>query len=62
MSVSSTHKQFLDNCHRAIFLLFWIGLRSHAKCPATTIAPAILQDSLEEGEGVPTPMLSINGM
>lgn len=42
--------------------LFWIGSRSQQCYPRTSLAPSILQDSLDNGEGTPTPMLSIRDL
>lgn len=46
----------------AITLLFWIGARSQQTYPRTSLAPSVLQDSIDNGEGVPTPMLSIRDL
>ena len=46
----------------AITILFWIGSRSQQAYPRTSLAPSILQDSIEHGEGTPTPMLSIRDL
>lgn len=46
----------------AITLLFWIGARSQQAYPRTSLAPSILQDSVENGEGTPTSMLSIRDL
>ncbi|TPX39930.1 hypothetical protein SeMB42_g06180 [Synchytrium endobioticum] len=62
ISASETDKEFVDNTQKALGLLFWIGARCQAACPITTVNPNILEDSLESGEGVPTPMLSIVGL
>ncbi|KAF2115914.1 acyl transferase domain-containing protein [Lophiotrema nucula] len=48
--------------HKAITILFWIGSRSQQAYPRTSLAPSILQDSVEHGEGTPTPMLSIRDL
>ncbi|KAJ3326414.1 3-oxoacyl-[acyl-carrier-protein] synthase [Blyttiomyces sp. JEL0837] len=62
ISSSESEKEFLENTQKALALLFWIGLRSHRAWPATTINPNILQDSLSNNEGVPTPMLLVTGL
>ncbi|KAJ3214628.1 3-oxoacyl-[acyl-carrier-protein] synthase [Dinochytrium kinnereticum] len=62
ISSSETDKDFLDNTQKALGLLFWIGLRSQSAWPATTNNPNILQDSLQNNEGVPTPMLLVTGL
>ena len=46
----------------ALTMLFWIGSRSQQAYPKTSLAPSILQDSVENGEGAPTPMLSIRDL
>lgn len=46
----------------AITILFWIGSRSQQAYPRTSLAPSVLQDSLENGEGTPTPMLSVRDL
>ncbi|KAI9873400.1 MAG: beta subunit of fatty acid synthetase, partial [Pleopsidium flavum] len=46
----------------ALTMLFWIGSRSQQAYPRTSLAPSILQDSVEHGEGTPTPMLSIRDL
>ncbi|KAJ3148374.1 3-oxoacyl-[acyl-carrier-protein] synthase [Geranomyces michiganensis] len=62
ISASETEKEFLENTQKALTLLFWLGLRSQRACPATTLNPIILQDSLANNEGVPTPMLAVTGL
>lgn len=46
----------------AITILFWIGSRSQQAYPRTSLAPSVLQDSVEHGEGTPTPMLSVRDL
>ena len=46
----------------ALIMLFWIGARSQQAYPRTSLAPSTLQDSLEAGEGTPTPMLSVRDL
>lgn len=46
----------------SLTILFWIGSRSQQTYPRTSLAPSILQDSIDNGEGVPTPMLSIRDL
>ena len=46
----------------ALTILFWIGARSQQAYPRTSLAPGTLQDSIENGEGTPTPMLSIRDL
>ncbi|KAI1082890.1 beta subunit of fatty acid synthase [Whalleya microplaca] len=46
----------------ALTMLFWIGARSQQVFPRTSLTPAMLQDSTDNGEGDPTPMLSIRDL
>ncbi|PSS12287.1 hypothetical protein M430DRAFT_169118 [Amorphotheca resinae ATCC 22711] len=46
----------------SITILFWIGSRSQQTYPTTSLAPSIPQDSIDNGEGRPTPMLSIRDL
>ena len=46
----------------ALTILFWIGARSQQAYPRTSLAPNILQDSIDNGEGSPTPMLSLRDL
>ena len=47
---------------KVITMLFWIGSRSQQAYPRTSLAPSILQDSIDNGEGSPTPMLSVRDL
>lgn len=53
---------FIDNALKAVTLLFFIGARCLMTYPRTTLPPTMLQDSLENGEGRPSPMLSIRDL
>lgn len=46
----------------ALTILFWIGSRSQQAYPRTSLAPSVLQDSIANGEGSPTPMLSVRDL
>jgi fatty acid synthase subunit beta, fungi type len=46
----------------ALTILFWIGARSQQAYPRTSLAPSTLEDSLENGEATPTPMLSVRDL
>ena len=46
----------------ALTILFWIGARSQETFPITSITPSMLRDSVDNGEGTPTPMLSIRDL
>ncbi|KAJ1959241.1 fatty acid synthase alpha subunit Lsd1, partial [Dipsacomyces acuminosporus] len=51
---------FYSLSEKALGLLFAIGMHSQLAYPPTTINPAILEDSLENSEGTPGPMLSVS--
>ena len=62
ISSSADDEDFLDHTEKALKLLFWMGLRSQEAFPTTTLNPKVLQDSLQNQEGDPTPMLAINNV
>lgn len=43
-------------------ILFWVGTRSQQAFPVTSMTPTMLRESMEHGEGTPTPMLSIRDL
>ncbi|KAI8324312.1 fatty acid synthase beta subunit, partial [Martensiomyces pterosporus] len=51
---------FYTLSEKALGLLFAIGMHSQLAYPPTTTNPAILEDSLENAEGTPGPMLSVS--
>ncbi|ODV67313.1 beta subunit of fatty acid synthase [Hyphopichia burtonii NRRL Y-1933] len=59
---SDSWDNFFENSLKAISLLFFIGSRCLITYPRTTLPPTMLQDSLENGEGRPSPMLSIRDL
>ena len=62
IATADSWDEFDKAAQNAIRVLFWIGMRSQQAYPRTSLAPAILQDSTENGEGTPTPMLSIRDL
>ncbi|KAI9473939.1 MAG: fatty acid synthase [Benjaminiella poitrasii] len=62
ISASSTEKEFFENSEKALGLLFWIGARAQQEFPSFTLNPAIIEDSVNNNEGNPTPMLAITGL
>ena len=62
IATADSWDSFAKAAKDAITLLFWIGMRSQQAYPRTSLAPAILQDSVANGEGTPTPMLSIRDL
>lgn len=51
-----------SNIMKAVKLLFYIGLRGQEGFPLLSIEPHIVADAVENNEGVPSPMLSVNGL
>lgn len=62
ISTSDSWDSFFENSLKAIIILFFIGSRCLTTYPSTTLPPTMLQDSLENGEGRPSPMLSIRDL
>lgn len=62
IATADSWESFAKAAKDAITILFWIGMRSQQAYPRTSLAPTILQDSIEQGEGAPTPMLSIRDL
>ena len=61
-SAADSWDNFDDIAISALTILFWIGSRSQQTYPTTSLAPHVLQDSIDNGEGKPTPMLSIRDL
>ncbi|KAI5310208.1 beta subunit of fatty acid synthetase, partial [Ascosphaera atra] len=62
IATATNWKSFSKLAKQALTLLFWIGARSQQAYPRTSIPPSTLQDSIENGEGTPSPMLSIRDL
>lgn len=62
ISSSADDASFLDNVRRALKWLFFAGLRGQQLFPVLALEPSVVQDSIEGGEGQPSPMLSVNGL
>jgi fatty acid synthase subunit beta len=61
-SAADSWDSFDEIAVSSLTILFWIGSRSQQTYPRTSLAPSILQDSADHGEGTPTPMLSIRDL
>lgn len=48
-----------NQVRRCATTLFYIGYRSQIAFPVTALAPTVLRDSEEHGEGAPSPMLAV---
>ncbi|KAL2710457.1 Fatty acid synthase subunit beta [Kluyveromyces marxianus] len=55
-------ESYFKAMEKTIKLLFFIGVRCYQVYPKTSLPPSMLEDSVENGEGVPTPMLSISNL
>ncbi|CAK9441726.1 uncharacterized protein LODBEIA_P55940 [Lodderomyces beijingensis] len=55
-------ESFLANSIKACSMLLFIGSRCLATYPRTSLPPTMLQDSLANGEGRPSPMLSVRDL
>jgi fatty acid synthase subunit beta, fungi type len=61
-SAADSWDTFAEIAKAALTILFWIGARSQQTFPRTSMTPGMLRDSIEHGEGTPTPMLSIRDL
>lgn len=59
---ATSWESFESTARSALTILFWVGVRSQQAYPQSVISPATIKDSVENGEGVPTPMLSIRDL
>lgn len=59
---SDSWDSFYEDAVKAVSLLFFIGARCLTTYPRTSLPPTMLQDSLENGEGRPSPMLSVRDL
>ncbi|KAG8716660.1 3-oxoacyl-[acyl-carrier-protein] synthase [Ceratobasidium sp. 394] len=61
-STSTDLASFSTNSAKALKWLFWVGARGQEAFPILAVEPTIVQDSVDGGEGVPSPMLSVTGL
>ncbi|KZT29627.1 fatty acid synthase [Neolentinus lepideus HHB14362 ss-1] len=62
VAASTTLESFYENSRKALKWLFFCGLRGQEAFPVVALEPQIVQDSIEGGEGAPTPMLAVTGL
>jgi fatty acid synthase subunit alpha, fungi type len=62
IAASECLESFTENTTKALKWLFFCGLRGQEAFPVLAIDPSLVKDSVEGGEGVPSPMLSITGL
>ncbi|KAK3939840.1 acyl transferase domain-containing protein [Diplogelasinospora grovesii] len=61
-AAADSWESFEEIAKSALTILFWIGARSQQTFPRTSMSPSMLRDSIDNGEGTPTPMLSIRDL
>ncbi|KAJ7019830.1 fatty acid synthase [Mycena alexandri] len=62
ISASDSFESYTANALKAVRWLFFSGLRGQEAFPVVALEPSIVEDSLEGGEGAPSPMLSVTGL
>jgi fatty acid synthase subunit alpha, fungi type len=62
VAASTTFESFTENAKKAVRWLFFCGLRGQEAFPVLSLEPSIVDDSIEGGEGAPTPMLAVTGL
>ena len=62
IAASSSLESFTENSVKALKWLFYSGMRGQQAFPVLSLEPNIISDSIEGGEGVPSPMLSVSGL
>jgi fatty acid synthase subunit beta len=62
VAASKDWQSLEQNVEKAVTLLFYIGLRGQEAFPLLAIEPEIVADSVANNEGVPSPMLGVNGL
>ncbi|KAE9399788.1 fatty acid synthase [Gymnopus androsaceus JB14] len=61
-SASTSFESFTENAKKALRWLFFCGFRGQEAFPVVSLEPSLIQDSIDGGEGTPSPMLSITGL
>jgi fatty acid synthase subunit beta len=59
---SDSWDSFFASVKKTVTFLFYIGVRCSQVYPNTALPPSILQDSIENSEGQPYPMLSVRDL
>ncbi|ODV94456.1 hypothetical protein PACTADRAFT_45167 [Pachysolen tannophilus NRRL Y-2460] len=62
VAAADSWESFENLALQAVELLFFIGVRCLQTYPTTSLPPTVLQDSAENSEGKPSPMLSIRDL
>ena len=62
IAASSSLESFLENSKKSAKWLFFCSLRGPQYFPLLALEPTIIQDAIDGGEGIPSPMLSVAGL
>jgi fatty acid synthase subunit beta len=62
IAASTSFESLTLNSCKAIKWLLCAGCRAQQAFPVLSLEPSIVQDAVDGGEGVPTPMLSVTGL
>jgi fatty acid synthase subunit beta len=62
IAASACLDSFQENTGKAITWLFYGGLRGQETFPVLAIDPQLVKDSVNGGEGTPSPMLAVTGL
>nr|AGN71614.1 fatty acid synthase beta subunit [Monascus pilosus] len=62
ISLSDSWESFYEAARMTVETLFWIGFECHQRSPRTSVSLDQVQDSLQNGHGRPSCMLSIVGL
>jgi fatty acid synthase subunit alpha len=62
IAASNCLDSFATNVQKSLTWLFYSGLRGQEAFLILSIDPQLVKDSVEGGEGVPTPMLGVTGL
>jgi fatty acid synthase subunit alpha len=58
----TSFESFTENTKKAFRWLFFCGLRAQEALPVLSLEPSIVDDAVEGGEGIPSPMLAVTGL
>lgn len=59
---SSSWEDFYFYAQAALEMLFWVGFECHHEEVGTSLSKSEITDSVESGEGLPSPMLAVRGL
>ncbi|EKM73825.1 hypothetical protein AGABI1DRAFT_134019 [Agaricus bisporus var. burnettii JB137-S8] len=62
ISASETLDDFTENSRKALHWLFYCHLCGQQAFPPVAVEPSLVQDTLDDGEGIPSPVSSVAGL